>query len=460
MKYEKNNTITNVNSTNTSIHTTKNNIDNSNNKTNNNSNNINTNNTNTDTNNNGNKPTSNNLNNSYGISTGTAATSATLAALKCVINNINNNISNNTNNNDNNDNNRYSRNNRNNGNENDDNNYVEVISPFNKLNIEINNINLINKNTATASVIKYPYGDIDVTVNSEILATVTVNKSNSNTNSIIIKGGKGIGTVTKKGLQVPVGEAAINPVPKSMIIDNINNYLENQEINGFEIIVELSVPNGEEIAKKTMNHKLGIIGGISILGTSGIAKPMSKKAYRESLACQIDIAIGQGYNEFVFVPGNIGEKIALSHFDINEDQVIKMSNFIGYMLKSAKDKGIQKIVLLGHIGKLIKLAGGIYNTHSSLADCRCEIMSSHAALCGVSQNTIEKLFKSPTTEDMLNIIKANEDIGKFNCIIESLAKKIKANCENKFEIEVDLYITDMKGTLLNKTLLNKTLLNK
>ncbi|MGL4670031.1 MAG: cobalt-precorrin-5B (C(1))-methyltransferase CbiD [Methanobacteriaceae archaeon] len=459
MKYNKNNTINDINSDTKNIHNT-----NSNSTTNNTIHNSNN-------NNNNNTPNTN----EYGISTGTAATSATLAALELITLNYNSphNIYNSKNI-----------------------SYVEVISPFNKLNIKVNDINLIKDNIAVASIIKYPYGDIDVTVNTEIQATVTVNdiatnKSNKNNktsetsktskntnnnnnnnngnsnnvnnsnntdnhnskpynNKIIIKGGKGIGTVTKPGLQVPVGEAAINPVPKSMIRNNINNYLKSQGINGLEVTVELSVPNGEEIAKKTMNKKLGIMGGISILGTTGIAKPMSKKAYRDSLACQIDIAIGQGYEKFVFVPGNIGEKIALNLFDIEEDQVIKMSNFIGFMLNSAKEKGIDRLVLLGHIGKLIKLAGGIYNTHSSVADCRCEIMASYTALCGAKKNTISKLFKSSTTEDMLNIIKKEEGKEILNSIIKSLASSIKKNCENKFEIEIELYITDMEGNILNK----------
>ncbi|KZX17380.1 cobalt-precorrin-6A synthase [Methanobrevibacter cuticularis] len=352
----------------------------------------------------------------YGLTTGSLATASSIAALKTILTDETIEL-------------------------------VNIITPFEEINVEIAKCEKIAKNKAIASSVKYPYNDPDVTVNLDIVAIVELLNKNKDDNvekNVIITGGKGVGTITKPGLQIPVNHPAINPVPLSMITNNIEKYLPEDKIAK----VEITIPNGEKIAKKTMNPRLGIIGGISILGTTGIARSMSNKAYKKSLLCQLDIAIAEGYKKdsFVFVPGNIGEKLALKELSIDKDQVIQMGNFIGFMLEEAKKRGINKLTLFGHIGKLVKIAGGIFNTKHAIADGRREIIAAHAGLLGANSQTIEKIFNSKTTEEMIAILK-EEDLDKE--VSNSISLTIKERCLSQFNIDTDVILVDMKGTRLN-----------
>lgn len=349
----------------------------------------------------------NNNNSPYGITTGSAATAATLAAFLAI---NNSNIP-----------------------------HVKIETPFGILKIIVNCSKKLNSNSGKACVIKMPYNDPDVTKNLKICADVRIIEDNE----IKIKGGKGVGKVTKPGLQIPVGEHAINPVPMQMIMTNLQKVLP--EGKGAEVII--SVPNGEEIAKKTMNSRLGITGGISILGTTGIARPMSSKAYKESLACQIDVAVAEEYEDLIFVPGNIGERLALQILDAEKDQIIQMSNFVGYMLNNAEEKGARKITLFGHAGKLIKIAAGIFNTKNSVADGRREIIAAYCGLLGADKELIHAIFKSKTTEDMIDILdKENMTFDVFR----EIGKSIKERCQEKYKIDFDVIIVRMDGRILNK----------
>ncbi len=349
----------------------------------------------------------NNENSPYGITTGSAATAAAVAAALTV---TENNIS-----------------------------QVDIETPFGMLKINIDHSRKISSDSGSACVVKMPYNDPDVTTNLEICADVKITEDNE----IKIKGGKGIGRVTKPGLQIPVGEYAINPVPRQMIKINLQNALPKGK--GAEVTI--FVPNGEETAKRTMNSRLGIMGGISILGTTGIARPMSSKAYKESLACQIDVAAAEGYEDLIFVPGNIGERLAVKILDVPEDKVVQMSNFVGYMLDKAEEKGINKITLFGHAGKLIKIAAGIFNTKNSVADGRREIIAAYCGLLGMDQELIKTIFKSKTTEDMIDILdKENMTLPVF----ELIGKSIKEKCHEKYNIDFDVIIVTMKGRILNK----------
>lgn len=344
---------------------------------------------------------------SFGITTGSGATAAALAALKMIL-------------------------------EDSVHKYIKISIPSGELEIEIQNAKKISKNIAQASVIKKPYPDPDVTINLEIGAEVEL----TNHSEIIIIGGEGVGTITKPGLQIPVGQAAINPVPQKMINENIQKYLPD----GKGAIITIFVPKGKEIASRTMNPRLGIINGISILGTTGIARPMSLESFKKANSCQLDIAQGQGYEELIFVPGNIGEKLALKSMNVEKDQIIHMSNYVGYMLEQAVEKKVKKVILFGHAGKLIKIAGGIFNTKHSVADGRREIMTAHAALAGVSQENLKEIFYSKTTEDMINILiqsKAEKEV--FN----SIAQAIKENIEDRYHLELEVIIVRMNGTVLN-----------
>ncbi|ADR20013.1 cobalt-precorrin-5B (C(1))-methyltransferase CbiD [Calditerrivibrio nitroreducens] len=225
---------------------------------------------------------------------------------------------------------------------------VEVILPYG-CSIKIP---LIFKNNLVG-VKKWSGDDPDVTDGIEIFASVRM----LNENRIIIKGGEGVGIVTKPGLQIPVGEAAINPVPKKMIEKNLKTLLDNNQ--GVEVTI--IVPEGREIAKNTFNKRLGIIDGISIIGTTGIVKPMSVDALIESFKCEIDVLIAQRYNFLWIVPGNIGEKCLLQE---NITPSVMVSNYFKESFEYLKDRNINEIGVAGHPGKIAKLAMGYFNTHS------------------------------------------------------------------------------------------------
>lgn len=316
---------------------------------------------------------------------------------------------------------------------------VTVDAPYGKLEVDIKSVEKLSENKARASVIKKPYNDPDVTVNIDIIATLQLD----NSSKITIKGGEGVGKVTKPGLPVPPGKPAINPTPKKMIKKNIKKYLSPGE----GATVKISVPEGGKIAKKTMNPRLGIKGGISILGTTGIARPMSSKAYKMSLACQIDIAASRGWEELVLVPGNIGEKIAKKYFkNIEEDRIVQMGNFPGYMLKIAAKKHFKKIILLGHAGKLIKISAGIFNTKNSVADGRREIITTHAALNGAPKPLLVKIFNKRTVEEMITEL---DHAGLTQPVFNSIASSVRKRCQENYPMDFDVLIFNLKRRILN-----------
>lgn len=319
---------------------------------------------------------------------------------------------------------------------------VRIKAPAGELDIDIETFQKLTETSGRASVIKRPYNDPDVTKNLEIFADVQLTSKPG----VIIMGGEGVGRVTKPGLQVGVGEAAINPVPQTMIRSNLQEVLKKRfPHNG--VSVTINVPKGREIAKRTMNSRLGIVDGISILGTTGIARSMSSKSYKESLKCQIDIALAQGYEDLIFVPGNIGEKLAKKVLKVDDDQIVQMSNFVGYMLSEASKEGVKNITLFGHAGKLIKIAAGIFNTRHIVADGRREIMTAHTALAGAKTSVVKRVFESNTTEDMINLL--NEE-NLVKPVFNSIATSIKELCQDKYGMNFDVVIVQMDGTVLNQ----------
>jgi len=244
--------------------------------------------------------------------------------------------------------------------------------------------------TASAGVIKDGGDDPDITNGIEIRATVHLT---SEVGAVNITGGRGVGKVTKKGLAVPVGHSAINPGPQKMITAAVREIFGNE---GVDILIE--VPEGEEAAKKTLNSRLGIVGGISILGTSGIVRPMSEEAFKASILPELDQAMAYGQRTIVFTPGNYGFRTAVDKMGVPPEAVVQTSNFLGFLLEEALKREIKEILLLGHIGKLIKVSGGIFHTHNRVADARMEILLAHAALNGVSQNILMELSEFPTIE--------------------------------------------------------------
>lgn len=322
---------------------------------------------------------------------------------------------------------------------------VTIEAPNSELIVEIKETKPINQNKASASVIKPTYNDPDVTRGIQIISEVTLT---DNEGVVEITAGEGVGKVTKPGLQIPVGEFAINPVPRRMISENVKKYLPD----GKGAIVKIIIPEGKKLAPKTMNSRLGIVDGISVLGTTGIARPMSSKAYTDSLRVQIDVAIANGYYDLLFVPGNIGTRIAKEKLVIEDDEIIEMSNFVGFMLEEAeKVEKVNSITLFGHAGKLIKIAAGIFNTKQSVADARREIMTCYAGLVGADTETLKDIFECITTEDVIKILDKENITTK---VFELISDKIIELCELKFNIKFNVIIVKMDGEVLNPSKIN------
>lgn len=274
-----------------------------------------------------------------------------------------------------------------------------------------------NKDAAVASIIKDGGDDPDITTGLPIVATVTL----TDNEKINISGGNGVGTITLKGLKRPVGEAAINPVPLRMIEENVRNVLPQ----GRGANIEISVPGGEEIAKKTFNPKLGIVGGISILGSTGIVHPMSEDALTESLRLELSVLKEKGYDKAIFAFGNYGLNFLRSQ-GINEECVVKISNYIGFMLDRAMEMGFKKILLVGHLGKLVKVAGGIFQTHSRKADCRMEILTAYAGLEGADASVLKEIYDCKTTSAAADII-AKENL---SAVYKRITANVTARCNS------------------------------
>lgn len=198
---------------------------------------------------------------------------------------------------------------------------------------------------------------------------------------VLVDGGEGVGRVTGPGLQIPAGYAAINPVPRKMIAQQVRAACQHLGCNK-PVQVIVSVENGRELARKTFNPRLGIEGGISILGTTGIVEPMSEQALVETIHILVDKARLHNPNTILLAPGNYGKDYCLHQLGLDLEKGVKFSNFLGETLDYVKYRGFRQLLLVGHVGKLVKIAGGVMNTHSSVADCRMEILTAHAAMAG------------------------------------------------------------------------------
>lgn len=251
-------------------------------------------------------------------------------------------------------------------------------------------------NGGKGTVIKDAGDDPDVTHGTTILAEVSVTKSND----IIITAGIGVGIVTKPGLSVGIGEPAINPGPRKMIMSAVHDVLPV----GLGAIVTISIPDGQRLAQRTLNPNLGIVGGLSIIGTTGIVEPMSEEAFKNSLSPQINMVKALGYDQVVFAPGKIGQNIAINRYGIPAETVIQTSNFIGHMLESAVQYNMKKVLLFGHLGKLVKVAAGIFHTHNRMADARFETLAAYMAAEGAPQQAIIEILACTTTEAAMPII--------------------------------------------------------
>lgn len=319
--------------------------------------------------------------------------------------------------------------------------------------IEINHEKL-EQQIASCAVRKYSGDDPDVTDGMLIYASVekiesretdTLQSDEEKQVRIIIEGGEGIGQVTRKGLSCEVGKAAINPIPRAMIEKAVLEEINRAGYNG-KLKVIIWAPEGRERAKKTFNERLGILGGISILGTSGVVEPMSEDALIETIKIEMN---QHDRDKILFAsPGNYGLDFAQSTFQLDMNQSVKYSNYIGEFLDHAVYLGFKKILLIGHVGKMIKLASGTMNTHSKVADSRQEIMVAHCALHGVEKEKLKKIMQAISVDEMHQIMMGT---GLDKEIYRSIAEKITfhLNYRVRNEIEVEFIgFSNQYGLLL------------
>ena len=261
--------------------------------------------------------------------------------------------------------------------------------------------------TGAACAIRKDGGDdVDVTTGLPVIASVVLEPDAP---GVRIFGGEGVGRVTKPGLDQPVGEAAINHVPRQMIAEALEREAENAAYTG-GFAVTISVEGGAETAKRTFNPHIGVEGGLSILGTSGIVEPMSQQAILDTIQLEMNQAAlraknAPGPRRLVLAPGNYGlDYLASALPQFERFPVVKTSNFIGDTLDMAATAKFEEVLLVGHVGKLCKLAAGVMNTHSHTADGRAEVFCAHAALCGAAHEVCAALMDAATTDACLDIL--------------------------------------------------------
>lgn len=321
---------------------------------------------------------------------------------------------------------------------------ITVITPSgNSVTVGLTDIKKENDYVSCA-VQKDSGDDPDVTDKILVYSTVSYEKS-----GITVDGGEGVGRVTKKGLKQQIGEAAINPVPRKMIEEQLKTAASDYSYDG-GLKAVISVPMGIQIAKKTFNPRLGIEGGISILGTTGIVEPMSEQALIDTISVELDVRKAQNEEFIIVTPGNYGQDFLRDNLGIAVDKCVKCSNFIGDTIDMCIEKGFKSMLLVGHIGKLSKLGCTIYNTHSRYADGRMEAFALCAALCGAERQVLENILGCITTDAALEILKKE---GIFDKTIKMLEKRIDRSLKlrAKGSIEIGMITFSEEYGILCKT---------
>lgn len=258
---------------------------------------------------------------------------------------------------------------------------------------------------------------------------------------IIFAAGNGVGTVTLPGLKVKVNEPAINPVPRKMIELAIRDIFPE---GAFRVVI--SIPNGEELAKKTFNPRLGITGGLSILGTTGIVKPMNESALLESLSLELNMIRSLGFDEIYITFAGTGEKFLRQRFNLASRNVIQSGNYIGHVLDEAVRLNFTHAVIFGHPGKLLKVAAGNFNTHNKISDGRLESLCTQLAIMGASQSIIERVYHSNTTNEAISIVSSEGYNGVWNILAGIISRKCTDRTCNAMRI--DSYFIDNDGNIL------------
>ena len=262
-----------------------------------------------------------------------------------------------------------------------------------------------------------------------------------------LSGGVGVGRVTQCGLSCEVGKAAINPVPRQMIFEQVAGVCRESGFKGV-LSIEIRVPGAFKVADKTFNSRLGIQGGISILGTSGMVEPMSETALLDTIRLELRQRIRKGEKNLLVTPGNYGESFVGTVLGLGLGQAVKCSNFIGSTIDMAVEEGAESILLIGHGGKLIKLAAGIMNTHSSWADGRMEILAAHGAACGAKRELVEQILEAVTVDEGLRLLETEDGLREqvMKRVMARLEQHVKRRAGGRLRAEVIVF-TNERGIL-------------
>lgn len=298
-----------------------------------------------------------------------------------------------------------------------------------------------DKNYACCSVIKDAGDDPDCTHGAEIMATVTLRSAGG----VLIKGGDGVARVTKPGLELAVGEPAINPVPRRNIREMVMQVLQAAGKAGAEVVI--SVPDGEQRARQTINARLGLLGGISILGTRGTVKPYSTSAFAVSIRQQVAIVSANGIDELVLTTGSRSERFAMTHLPTLPDTAfVQAGDFVGVGLRAALKYGMKRVFVVAMIGKLAKLAAGHMMTHVSGHDINFTLLAKWAAAHGASENQVASVLDANTGRHVLNLLKGHISADYWSSLCRYAAEH--AYCFVRQSIPVTVYMVDFDGALL------------
>ncbi len=300
-----------------------------------------------------------------------------------------------------------------------------------------------NGSEASCSVIKDAGDDPDVTDGIEMFSTVKW----ESVGGIAISGGKGVGVVTKPGLEVAVGMPAINPVPRQMILQSVRE-VAGEGLDGRGIAVTVSAPEGEKLARRTLNPRLGITGGISILGTTGIVIPYSMDAYTACITQAVDVAVACGYREVVLTTGRRSERFAQKELALPEECFIQAGDFIGYSLEECANKGVAKTTVWGMVGKISKLAAGHMYTNVSDSAVSIDFMAGLAAECGMPDEEIKALRQAVTANHFRKILPPGYAGDFYSRLCLLAAEKCAELVGGKLKVEC--LVTDPDGSLLGR----------
>jgi cobalt-precorrin-5B (C1)-methyltransferase len=298
----------------------------------------------------------------------------------------------------------------------------------------------IDSGKATCAAIKYGGDDPDATHGAEICSTVTFS---NNAGQIIIDGGEGVGRVTKPGLGLEIGRAAINPTPMKMLEQAVRE-VANDQLRKYGINVVISVPKGEEIARKTDNPRLGILGGISILGTTGIVLPYSTASFAASIRQSLDVAIAMGADTAILTTGGRSEDFAKGLFKLPDHCFVQIGDFAGYSIKQCASKKLRKAVIAGFIGKLTKMAVGVKQTHVAGSHVDMEFMARLAAERKAPPKVVQEIKSANTARHVSEIITKNNVPGYFDLVCKKVHEQMNEHAKGQLEIKVVMFEFDGK----------------